>query len=114
MPKFANTNKEKAKKILTTLGSNVLLLECFNDELIEQLKPIFSDLGKKYDNFSEGTFVDHEYMFEFLFYSFLDTVDYFDSSFDSFDSSFDFDSSDFGGDFGGSDFGGGDFSGGDW
>ncbi len=114
LPKFVNTKPEDAKKILTNLGSNVLLLKCFNDELIEQLKPLFNELGSKYENPTTSPYVDEE-VFEWLFYSFLDTIDGFDSSFESFDSSFDFGNSDFGGsDFGGGDFGGGDFGGGDW
>ena len=110
LPGFANTNKEEAKKIVKTLGSNILLLECFKDDLIEKLKPIFAELGRKYENFSDGPTLDNEDMFEILFYAFLDTIDDFDSSYDSFDSSFDFGGSDFGGDFGGGDFGG-DFGG---
>ncbi|GJM61415.1 hypothetical protein [Persicobacter diffluens] len=114
LPKFAQNNTERAKEILSTLGSNVILLDCFNDQLIDQLRPIFNDLGKTDVSFSEGAFGDHEGMVELMFYSFLETMDYFDSSFDLFDSTFDFGSSDFGGDIGGGDFGGGDFGGGDY
>ncbi len=109
LPKYAKSNQQEAKRILTTLGSNVLLLDNFNDELIEQLKPIFAELGGRYETFSEGNTFDRGDMFEILFYSFLDTIDSFDSSFDSFDSSFDFGGGDIGGDFGGGDFG--DFGG---
>ncbi len=110
LPMFAISNKEEAKKIISILGSNILLLECFNDELIKKLKPIFGELGQKYEHYSDGPVLDHEDLFEVLFYAFLDTIDYFDSSFNSFDSSFDFGGSDFGGDFGAGDFGG-DFGG---
>ena len=114
LPRYADSDKEKAKNILTTLGSNVLLLECFKDELIERLKPLFSEFGDDHNRFPKSPMEGYGDMFEILFYAFLDTMDYFDSSFDSFDSSFDFGSSDFGGDIGGGDFGGGDFGGGDF
>ena len=81
LPKLVKNQKDEAKKILATLGSNVLLLECFNDELIEQLKPMFTNLDVDYDTISDRSIIDHEDMYELLFYSFLDTIDYFDSFF---------------------------------
>lgn len=108
LPKVVKYDKEETKKILSTLGSNIVLLDCFDDHMINQLKPIFGELGTKFEKASEPM-LDRLDTFEVLFYAFLDTIDYFDSSFDSFDSSFDFGGSDFGGDWGGGDFGGGDF-----
>lgn len=110
LPEAATKNPEKAKKILNELGSNVLLLDSFNDELIEKLKPIFEEVGKTVST-SSGDYIDRSDVFEFVFYSFLDTLDYFDSSFDSFDTTFDFGDGGFG-DFDAGGFDGGDF--GDW
>lgn len=106
LPKYATSNTEKAKEIINTLGSNILLLKCFNDELIEQLKPIFNNISENIESFSDSNFVEEEA----VFYYFLDSIDSFDSSFDSFESfesSFDFGDADFGDS--GSDFGSGDF-----
>lgn len=114
LPKVVKYDKEETNEILSTLGSNILLLKCFDDHMINQLKPIFGELGTKFEK-SDQNILNHEDTFEVLFCSFLDSIDYFDSSFDSFDSSFDFGGGDFGGDFGGGDWGGsGDFGGSDF
>ncbi len=114
LPKVLKYDKNETKEILSTLGSNILLLECFDDHMIKQLKSTFAEeevLVKQ----SDEIMLDRLDTFEVLFYAFLDTIEYFDASFDSFDSSFDFGGSDFGGDFGGGDWGGGgDFGGGDF
>ncbi len=101
-------NPEEAKKILSRLGSNVLLLENFNDELVGKLKPIFEELG----NLTAGPkidYLDRTDQFELLLYAFLDNLDHFNSSFESFDTAFDFSDGGFGsydaGDFGGDSFG---------
>ena len=106
LPEAAKNNPDHAKKILNDLGANVLLLDNFNDELIESLKPIFEDAEKTIST-SSFDYITRYDAFEFLFYSFLDTLDHFDASFDSFDTTFDFSEGGFG------DFDGGGFDGGD-
>ncbi len=110
LPHLVKSNKEKTKEIISTLGSNILLLDCFNDELIKQLKPLFKEIGDKNLSQSSESYVDFGDASELMFYGFLDTIDYFDSSFDSFlDATFDVSGFDIGGDFGGFDFGGFDW-----
>jgi len=105
LPKLLVEDPAGARELLRKLGPNVLLLDNFNDELLEQLRPLFEGIGKEYSD-QTGTLMDQLDAFELLFYSFLDTIDLFDASFESFDSTFDFSGDGFG-DLGG--FDGGDF-----
>ena len=90
LPRLARDDIGAATKILNQLGSNVLLLNCFNDELIELLKPILSKASEKFqDDQTEREFMEDE-MFEYMLYDFMDSLSHFDSSFSSFDSAFDF------------------------
>ena len=106
LPKFVETNPEKTKQMLAALGSNILLLNCFNDEFIAQLKKLFGELDKAIEHIPGIAIGMGEQVFEVLFYTFLDSIDYFDNSFETFDASFDFGGGDFGGDLGGGDWGG--------
>lgn len=90
LPKYAKEDPEKAKNLIAGLGANIMLLNSFNDELVESLKPIFNDLGKTDTFESTGYLETGPDWTDILFYSFLDTLETFDYSFESFDSTFDF------------------------
>lgn len=114
LPILVDSDKDGTLKLLSKLGSNVLLLESFSDDLVEKLKEIFSGIDTNLKNYEGLNSNSWDFAFEVVFGTFLTTMDFFDSSFESFDSSFDFSSSDFSSDYGGGDLGGGDFGGGDW
>ena len=112
LPEYVKTDPEKARELITTLGSNVLLLDNFRDELLEKL-PLVLRWPEHERERSTYDFDDFELDFpEMLTDFFLDTIGHFDTSFDSFDAALDLGNIDTGGGFSGDM--GGDFMGGDW
>ncbi len=88
LPRFAKSNPIKAREIVDQLGPNIVLLKCFNDTLINDLKICFSDNVNisKPDEFS-AEMKDND--FETMFCNFAERVE---KDVESYDESFDFES----------------------
>lgn len=98
LPKFLNEDHSKAKELIHQLGSNILLLKCFNDDLINKIKTSFEGLSET-TKISKSSILNYDDLNGIFLYSFIDLMDSLEFSFDildqSFDYSFSFSDSDF-------------------
>lgn len=78
---FSNLGMDQMFDLIHQLGSNILLLESFNDELIKQLKSLFKEMTPENQLIpnSRASYTSK------LFLSFIDTMEAFDVSLDAFE-----------------------------
>ncbi len=93
LSRYAEEENSKAIEVVNQLGSNLLLLENFNAELMESLRPMLAHFDQNFhDKGGLDSVIDPMDSFEFMFWSFLSNMDTMDMSFDYFKSTIDFSS----------------------